>query len=165
MKKVLSVVLTALLLFSFAACDTADSESLYVTEENPSEDTVAEEIDYDWGIELSVNNADSKGLSLTIGHSDVEINGELSTGSPYWIELYTDGQWESIEEAPSEHERAWTAEAYIIPMNGSTDFDINWEWLYGELPSGHYRIGKTINVSYNAGNRDHQTLYAEFDIQ
>ena len=56
-------------------------------------------------------------------------------------------------------------EAYIIPLNGKTEMDVNIEWLYGELPAGHYRIGKDISVSYAAGNRDSQILYAEFDIQ
>ncbi len=165
MRRMFALILSCLLLCCFTACDGSSSESLYVTDEESTEDTVEEEFDLDWGVELSVSNVDSKGLTLTIEQSDVEMHGDLWTGSPYWIELYHDGQWDSVEETPSEYERAWTAEAYSIPTNGKTEFDINWEWIYGELSDGHYRIGKTISVSYDAGNRESQALYAEFEIQ
>lgn len=165
MKKVLAIILAAMLLFTLSACNTSGSESLYEEDVLPDEDTVEEEIDLNWGLELSVDNISTTSLTLSIEQSGVEINGELWTGSPYWIELYKDGEWKSIEETPSEYERAWTMEAYIIPLNGKTEMDVNIEWLYGELPAGHYRIGKDISVSYAAGNRDSQILYAEFDIQ
>ena len=34
---------------------------------------------------------------------------------------------------PSANDIGWTDEAYIINMNDITEWEVNWEWLYGEL--------------------------------
>ena len=75
MKKVLAIILAAMLLFTLSACNTSGSESLYEEDVLPDEDTVEAEIDLDWGLELSVDNISTTGLTLTIEQSGVEING------------------------------------------------------------------------------------------
>ena len=65
---------------------------------------------------------------------------------------------------PEETEVAWTAEAWIISAEGTTKWDINWEWLYGTLPSGRYRIGKNVMDFRGTGDYDTAMYYAEFEI-
>ena len=65
---------------------------------------------------------------------------------------------------PSTHDVGWTAEAYIINKENTTDWEVNWEWLYGKLPEGNYRIGKEIMDFQGTGVYDIFNYYANFDI-
>ena len=62
-------------------------------------------------------------------------------------------------------EIGWTQEAWIIPMNDSCEWEINWEWLYGKLPIGKYRIGKEITDFRAAGDYDKAVYFVEFTIE
>ena len=62
-------------------------------------------------------------------------------------------------------EIGWTEEAWIIPMNDICEWDVDWEWLYGAVPSGKYRIGKSIDDFRNTGDYDTKNYYAEFEIE
>ena len=61
-------------------------------------------------------------------------------------------------------EIGWTEEAWMIPMEDATEWEINWEWLYGKLPVGKYRVGKEIMDFRESGNYDTATYFAEFEI-
>ena len=52
----------------------------------------------------------------------------------------------------------------MIQKEDTTQWDVNWEWLYGELPAGEYRIGKEIMNFRGAGDYDTEMLYAGFVI-
>lgn len=117
-----------------------------------------------WGIQLSVTKITSLGLTLLCNQSGGQPTGDLQTGSPYWLEAQIDNQWVSVETLPSEYERAWTEEAWIIPMNDSTEWEVNWIELYGELPAGNYRIGKEIMDFRGSGDYDTNTYYANFKV-
>lgn len=52
----------------------------------------------------------------------------------------------------------------MIYTNGATEWEVNWEYLYGELPAGEYRIAKKINDFRGTGDYDTYTYYAEFTI-
>ena len=56
-------------------------------------------------------------------------------------------------------------EAWLIPMNGSRDYEVNWVNLYGQLPDGRYRLGKEIMLFRGTGDYEEQTCYAEFVIE
>ncbi len=49
-------------------------------------------------------------------------------------------------------------------MNDSCEWDVNWEWLYGVLAEGKYRIGKEITDFRDTGDYDSAIYYAEFEI-
>lgn len=83
------------------------------------------------------------------------------TGSPYLVQKYEDGEWISLETPDG---TAWTMEAWPIPINDTVEWKVNWEWLFGSLPSGHYRIGKSFMDFRAAGDYDQAVIYAEFDI-
>ena len=64
----------------------------------------------------------------------------------------------------SEYERAWTDDAWIIPMNDGVEWEVNWKELYGELSVGYYRIGKNIIDFRDTGDYDEETYYANFEV-
>jgi hypothetical protein len=125
---------------------------------------VEEEIDDPWGIQLKATEITPTGMTLVCKQSGGEPTGELQTGSYLILEESINEQWLPVEMTPSEHERAWTCEAWIIPMNDTVEWKTDWEWVYGELPDGNYRIGKEIMDSRSAGNYDKKMYYASFKV-
>jgi hypothetical protein len=117
-----------------------------------------------WGIQLTAAKATSTGLTLVCNQSGGKPTGDLQTGSPYWLEVSKDNKWVPVELLPSEHKCAWTDEAWIISKNDSTEWEVNWTGLYGELPVGNYRIGKEITDFRGSGDYDKNTYYANFEV-
>lgn len=125
-----------------------------------------ETVDETWGLTLSVRDVTPTGLTLMFTQSGGTPTGELQTGSPFGLEKYVDGVWEAVAKLPLEDgvEWAWTGEAYLIPMNDSMEREVTWEYLYGALPAGTYRIGKEIMDFRGTGDYDERDYYAEFTI-
>ena len=116
-----------------------------------------------WGITLTAEDITSTSVTIKCTQSGGEPTGELQMGSWYILETWTrEYGW---KEVPCFAEVAWTEEAWIIPMNDIREWKVNWEWLYGDVPSGKYRIGKSITDF--RGTRDYDTAiyYAEFEIK
>lgn len=117
-----------------------------------------------WGIQLTATDVTSSGLTLVCKQSGGQPTGDLQTGSYYFLEKHIDNRWLPVEMLPSEHKVAWTEEAWIIPMDDTTQWDVDWEWLYGELPVGHYRISKEITDFRDTGDYDESSYYANFEV-
>lgn len=117
-----------------------------------------------WGITLETEQVTPKGLTILCHHSGGENVSELRTGSYYVIQTLEQADWVGVEYALQEDRMAWTSEAWIIQEDNTTTWDVNWEWLYGELPAGKYRIGKEIMNFRGVGDFDKEMVYAEFVI-
>ena len=115
----------------------------------------------DWGITLSTQNETSTGLVILCTQEGGNPTGTLQTGSWYILETLQDGAW---KEAPCFAEVAWTMEAWVILPDSTVGWDVDWDWLYGELSPGIYRIGKEIMDFRDTGNYDSKMFYAEFAI-
>ena len=140
-----------------------DYEGEYVVVSLPSEWVRYDKRDY-WGVTLNTTKVTPVGLTLVFNQSGGNPKGDLQTGSLYWVEVKNDNQWVPAEMLPSAHDVGWTDEAYIIPMNDSVEWEINWKWLYGELPIGSYRIGKEVMDFTGTGNYETQNYYGNFEI-
>lgn len=125
----------------------------------------AEEIVYrdKWGIELIAENVTDKGMTLKCVQSDGAHTGELQTGEWYTIDKNVNGEWEPLDTEPLDF--AWNMVAYMIKENDVTEFDIDWEWLYGRLPAGEYRLNKEIMGFRKAGDYDTKVYSAEFTVE
>ena len=117
-----------------------------------------------WGVKLTAKNITPSGLTIVCTQQDGEPTGELHTGSYYGLEVLRDGEWVAVDLLPMEHELAWTMEAWMIPSSTETEWEVNWTRLYGDLPAGTYRIGKSIMDFRGTGDYDTKTYYAGFDI-
>lgn len=118
---------------------------------------------YDWGITLTAKDVTPFGLTVVCTQSGGNITGELQTGSMYWIEKKDKDVWKKAEYI-MEEPVCWNSIAYLITANGKTEWTVNWERLYGELPAGEYRIGKQIADFREANGYDTQNCYAEFTV-
>lgn len=118
----------------------------------------------EWGIELTATQITPIGLTLVCNQSGGDITGKFSTGSYFNLEVSEDNQWKAVKTLPQKNDIAWTEEAWIIPINDSVQWEVNWEWLYGKLPAGNYRIAKEITGFKEVGNSETRIFYAYFEI-
>ena len=160
MKKWL-IVLLALCLLILAGCgqnkETNQRESLlkagaYMPDKpDPNNST------YDWGVSMAVENLTPTGCTLKVTQSGGEITGEVSCGCDFWVEQFEDGAWTALKTPEN---LCWTAEGYMLNNRTST-FVLKWEYIYGTLPAGTYRIGKAILDWRHPGDYDCQDYYTE----
>ena len=117
-----------------------------------------------WGINLTAENITSTSATIKCVQSGGEPTGELHTGSWFIIENWTEENgWKEMPYVV-EGDIAWTEEAWMINTDDVCEWDINWEYLYGAIPEGKYRIGKEIMDFRGPGDFDKAIYYAEFII-
>ena len=128
---------------------------------------IAEDMGADkYGITLILENLTSTGATIKCEQSGGEVTGELESDSWYIVEKWTqmDG-WKEVETVIDKQQVGWTSEAYMILADSTSEWNVNWEWLYGELPAGKYRIGKQITDWRAPGDYDTEVCYASFEIK
>jgi len=119
----------------------------------------------EWGITLHAKDVTSNGMTLVCTQSGGSPTGELNTGTYYILERAELGTWVEVDYTLDEDiEVAWNAVAWMIPLNDTVEWKVDWEWLYGSLESGHYRIGKEIMDFRGSGDYDKEMYYAEFEV-
>ena len=122
----------------------------------------------DWGLTLSVKNVTSTGLTLVCTQSGGNPTGELMTGEPYRLITLVDETWKNVEELPLPEGvdgRAWNSIGYPISKSETREFEINWEWMFGELPEGTYRLIKEFMDFRKTADYDTADYWVEFVIQ
>ena len=137
---------------------TADTEALYIGDEGFP----------DWGITLSVKNVTPSGLTLVVTQKGGNPTGSLDTGEAYYLITLVDGTWKTVEELPLPEGvdgRGFNSLAYLIPRGETREFDIDWAWIYGELPNGTYRLIKEFMDFRETGNYDTFNYWIEFEIK
>ena len=95
-----------------------------------------------WGITASCAAPSATGIEFRFVQNDDSIPGELFYGQEYTLEKWDCNDWVAV--SPIIDNWAFTAEAILLPKNTTTVVDIDWEWLYGEVSDGYYRLSKTV---------------------
>lgn len=168
MKRYLALTLALVFSLYMAGCSAPDQNSVPQlpdsTPSSESTDAAPPQTGYDWGITLSLENLTRTGATIACTQSGGEFTGELNTGSFFILEQLTENGWQEVAQRKLEGELAWTSEAYIVNLNGTTRWGLSWEWLYGELPVGHYRVGKEFMNFRGPGDYDTMMVYTEFSF-
>lgn len=81
-------------------------------------------------------------------------------GESYRIDKKDNGKWIELEPIIENH--AFTSIGYSVDENNKLELDIDWEWLYGELKNGEYRIVKDTS---EAGEGTSHYITVEFVIE
>lgn len=114
------------------------------------------------GLQFSLKNISGTGATLVFHLYDAGApDGELICGDDFLIEIQKDGSWEAAP-IKLEGDYGFNDIAYMITDKGAVEIELNWEWLYGELAPGEYRIGKSILDSRGSGDFDKYMVYAGF---
>jgi len=120
------------------------------------------------GITLSVKNVTPSGLTLVVAQSGGEPTGALQTGEAYCLFALVGETWQAVEELPLPEGvdgYGWNSLAYNIPLESTTEFEIDWGWIYGELPAGRYRLEKGFMDVRKSGDYDTMSYTVEFTIE
>lgn len=101
----------------------------------------------------------------TVSASGAEIilrnnsNTSYSYGEYYTLEKEENGNWVAIK---LKEDVAWHDIAFILEPNGESTMEVQWKWMYGELPKGTYRIQKEVYC--DTDRKLDTTVCAEFQV-
>ena len=115
------------------------------------------------GVIMEVSNVSASGLTVRLRRYDKRDTGELIYGSGYSLKRLNGDVWEDVP--PIIDNGVFTDEGYIIPEEGEAVMKTDWEWLYGKLTPGTYRITKVVIDSDKDGpgvNASSYPLTAQF---
>lgn len=87
---------------------------------------------------------------------------EYTYGESFTVQRKTDNGWIDVE--PILDNYAFNDIGYLLPAMGSKEVIVDWEWRYGKLPAGDYRIAKEALFVRAPGDYDTFTLFAAFTI-
>lgn len=147
MKKMLSVVFSAIIItLCLAGCKN---------------EMVPNEVE----LYLKEGSLSPSGAALVIKNNS---DFYFTYGEAYCIEKYENDNWVQL---PDPKDYAVITIAYQLPPNSeSEEINLDWEWRYGKLSQGEYRIvksfDKTETFEYNKDSTiSSQTLYYYFSIE
>ena len=117
----------------------------------------------EWGFNFRVDDDRLSDSGSDVSYSQSEIGrGVLSTTDEYWLERKVGNTWEVVTPV---NQPTWGDGEQGIAKGTATFGYIDWTPIYGKLPSGTYRMGKTVICRDSSTNytRSHD-FYSEFDI-
>src|SRR5690625_3968932 len=120
----------------------------------------------------TVNNFD--GVSMTVqegGISPTELtvifennsNKQAVYGEYFSLEKAFEGDWYQVPTIIDEY--GFNDIGYELAPSENEAFVIDWDWLYGSLDNGEYRIVKDILDFRDTGDSDKYYLAAQFTIE
>lgn len=110
------------------------------------------------GVSMTIvpESVTSKGLSLVIS----DVNDPTHTfGEWYELKTYVSGSWEDTPVTIS-GDYGFNDIGLLTDSSGTLELTINWEWLYGNLGSGTYKIVKALYFP-----EGYKYFSAEFEIE
>ena len=134
----------------------------------PKDIPVGDEDLPDWGLTLSAKDVTPSGLTLVCTQSGGEFTEEFSgliTGEAYYLVKIKNKRGKYLSNVRGGHDFDFNAVACTIPLNTNTEFNIDWEWLYGALKPGTYRLVKGFTELRENGNHIDADYWVEFVIK
>ena len=117
-----------------------------------------------WGTTLYADNVTLKGLTLKIEQFGGNPSGTLEYGAAYALEATVNDEWQPVETITGEP-LVWNELAYGVKMNDICEININWEYAYGQLKPGFYRLKKEFMDFRETGDYDKETYEVYFTIE
>lgn len=132
-----------------------------------------------YGTLISIRNTDTDVLSPLDGVtmevtecSDISVtvrivndtDKDIQCGEDFCLEMQDEetGEWRELDEVIDN--AAFNAIAYMVQKDLPYEAVIDFEWLYGKLEPGRYRIVKTVMDFRGTGDFTDYTFTAEFSI-
>ncbi len=106
---------------------------------------IPESEDVTIAVMMSVSHVTPTGLTVHFTQYDKRDCGELIYGEGYHLEVLNGDTWEDVPTIIEDW--GFNDIGYTIPAEGEAEMEINWEWLYGKLSPGTYRITKILTDS------------------
>ncbi len=115
-----------------------------------------------WSISMQAQNVTPFGLTLAITRSGGYVQGDIEYGPEFSLEKLENGQWAPVPTLDAEYD--FPAEAYVIDKDTTETEEIKWEYMYGNLPKGKYRLCRQFQNADDKSDLGKITVYASFEI-
>ena len=135
-----------------------------ITEGTVSEADLNQQAEFDaWGFNFRVDDDRLSDSGSDVYYSQSETGrGVLSTTDEYWLERKVGNEWEVVTPV---NQPQWSDSAQGIAKGTSTYGYIDWTPIYGKLPTGTYRMGKTVTCRDESPRYTNtHDFYSEFEI-
>ncbi|MFA9560497.1 immunoglobulin-like domain-containing protein [Evansella sp. AB-rgal1] len=146
----------AMSLILLSGCGSSNNS----TEGTDWEPTLYETINNLDGVEMIVKEGTVSTTGLTVIFENNSVK-ECIYGEYFVLEKKMEGRWYQI---PVAQEGDFDDIGYELASSDVREWTIDWNWLYGGLDTGDYRIVKDILDFRKAGDFDKYYLTAEFTI-
>ena len=112
----------------------------------------------DWGISAVAEDVTPIGATFRFVMENV-TEGEFIYGDDYCLQRLENGIWVDLEPL---QEPVFFTIGYTLGPNHA--YYHEWDDIYGTLPIGHYRFGKTVTRQLSPSKNQSLTVWAEFDL-
>ncbi len=112
------------------------------------------------GVTMTIKKDTLTRTGATIIITDVSGKSNIY-GDEYRLDKKVNGKWEELEVI-YKGDYGWNLVGYTKDKNNKIEMDMNWEWLYGSLEDGEYRIVKdtaTIQMDKKYSFSDWKEIY------
>lgn len=158
MKKIFIFAIMLLVSFLLVACDNENSDSL---ETNDWETTQYDAVNNFDGVSMTVKEDSVSSVELTvIFENNSDKQGVY--GEDFLLEKEIKGDWYQVPTIIDDY--GFNEIGYELPPSKIDEFTIDWDWLYGSLDTGKYRVVKKILDFRSTGDYDEYYLAAQFTI-
>ena len=95
---------------------------------------------------------------------DNRTDSDFYYGAQWDMAYYSDGRWIPVQHLPGRGGGVWNDILYSLQSGETKQFEVDWEWRFGELPPGRYVY--TFNGYFGGYSPDHEIVYVtvEFTI-
>lgn len=158
----ISILLIVLITTSCTKQDNYEDVTEQSTSEVSDDSSKYGEVNKLEGVTMTVKGETVSSTGLTVVFKNTSemtcIYGEF-----YALEAKSGDGWVEVP-ITFEGNYGFPAIGYQLDKNGSSEWSTHWEWLYGVLEPGDYRIIKDILDFRGTGDYDQYYLSAEFSI-
>ena len=99
------------------------------------------------GVWMKIKKGTLTNTSATVIITD--LSGKSNTyGEEYRIDKLENNEWNELPVVVKGN-YGWNSIGYHVGKDNKLELDINWEWLYGKLDKGKYRIVKGTSPNYD----------------
>lgn len=95
---------------------------------------------------------------------DNRTDRTFTLGEAYTLEVHLDNRWYLLPVIV-EGEYGFQDIGYDLPPDEMIEMEINWEWLYGTLTPGEYRIIQEVLDVDEPGDYETYTIATEFEVE
>lgn len=121
---------------------------------------IEDEFDTLLGVNMNIAEVTNTNIKVEIINT---TDKDMIFGEDYKLQQFIDGKW--IDSNYIIDNWGFNAIAYMLTKDVPASWEHNWEWLYGTLSSGTYRMLKTVLVSNETGASDSYIITADFNIK
>lgn len=113
------------------------------------------------GVTMTVKEGTTSYTSLTVAFQN-NSSSQCIYGEYFWLEKRIDGSWYKVPAVIDNY--GFNSIGYDLASGDDSEWAVDWDWLFGSLDTGDYRIVKDILDFRGSGEYDTYYLAAEFTL-